>query len=172
MSTIDFWQIGFFCLALFLATPLLGSYMARVFTGEKHFLKTLLEPLEKLIYRLAFINPAEQMTWKKYSAALIIFSSFGLLATFVLQIFQHSAPLNPQRLSDVPWLLALNTAVSFVTNTNWQAYAGETTLSYLTQALGLCVQNFMSAACGLAVLLVLIWGNFAEKKILFWAIFG
>ena len=158
MSKIDFWQIGFFCLALFLATPLLGSYMTRVFSGEKHFLSTLLGPLERLIYRFALINPLEHMTWKKYAGALVAFSFFGLLGNFLLQICQSLTPLNPQNLSGVPWISALNTAVSFVTNTNWQAYAGETTLSYFTQALGLGVQNFLSAASGMAVLLVLIRG--------------
>lgn len=158
MSTIDFWQIGFFCLALLLATPVLGSYMARVFQGEKHVFSTWGGAIEKLIYRIAFINNSEQMTWKRYASSLLIFNLLGFFVVLFLQIFQSKGPLNPQNLPDLPWALAFNTAVSFVTNTNWQAYAGETTLSYFTQACGLGVQNFLSAATGLSVLLVLIRG--------------
>lgn len=144
-------------------TPLLGSYMAKVFSGEKHILSAI-RPLERIIYRVCFIDEHDEMTWQRYVFSVMILSIFGLAAVFSLQLIQYYLPLNPQKLENVSWQLAINTAISFVTNTNWQAYAGESTLSYLTQTLGLCVQNFLSAATGIAVLLALIRGLMCEEK--------
>lgn len=158
MWKIDFWQIGLYLLALLLLTPLLGSYMAKIFAGERQIFSPILGPIERLIYRIALINPKENMSWQRYAAALLLFSLLGFIATFFLQVGQFNGFLNPESLKPVPWPLAFNTAVSFVTNTNWQAYAGEITLSYLTQMLGILVQNFLSPASGIAVLLVLIRG--------------
>jgi potassium-transporting ATPase potassium-binding subunit len=158
MQTSDFTQIAFFLIVLVLLAPVLGKFMARVFSGEKHFLLRIFGWAERGIYRLCGINADEEMNWKKYCAVLIYFNLIGFLVVFGLQLAQQLLPLNPQHLSSVPIALAFNTAVSFMTNTNWQAYAGETTLSYLTQMLGLTVQNFLSAATGIAVLLALIRG--------------
>ncbi|HXW60186.1 MAG TPA: potassium-transporting ATPase subunit KdpA, partial [Myxococcota bacterium] len=157
MSYSDLLQIGFYLLVLFLLTPVFGAYMAKVFAGEKHPL-SVLGFLERSIYRVSLIDTNEAMNWKRYALSILWFSLFGFLATLLLQVEQHLLPLNPENLGGVPLPLAINTAMSFVTNTNWQAYGGENTLSYLTQALGLGVQNFLSAATGIAVLLALIRG--------------
>lgn len=158
MTKIEIFTVGFYLLVLFLLTPPLGAFMARVYQGEAHFLSRVLGPLERLIYRLCLINPTEEMGWKRYTGSLLLLSFFGLLVTILLQMCQSVLPLNPEKLGNVPFGLAFNTAMSFVTNTNWQAYSGENTLSYFSQALGLGVQNFVSAASGIAVLLVLIRG--------------
>ncbi|MCE5317951.1 MAG: potassium-transporting ATPase subunit KdpA [Parachlamydia sp.] len=151
-------QIAIFALFVMCMTPLLGSYMVRIFRGETTFAHPFLEWLERLSYRLGGIDAKVEMPWKSYLKALFIFNFFGFLAIFLLQILQQWLPLNPQHLPSVPWPLAFNTAASFVTNTNWQAYSGETTLSYLTQMSGLAVQNFLSAATGLSALLALTRG--------------
>lgn len=133
-----------------LAVPL-GFYIKRVMEGEKTFLSRILTPCEKGVYKLMRIKSDEQMTWKKYLVSVLIFSGIGFLFVFLLQLLQGFLPGNPQGLSGVSWDLSFNTAISFITNTNWQAYTGESTLSYLTQALGLTVQNFVSASnryCG------------------------
>ena len=158
MDILDFTQIILYAVCLIVVTPLLGSFMAKVFEGEKNFLSPVLGPLEKLIYRLSGIDPQEDMGWKRYSLALLVFNALGFLVVYLLQIFQKGLPLNPQGLSNVSWDLAFNTAVSFMTNTNWQAYSGESTLGYFVQMLGLTVQNFLSAATGIAVMLGLIRG--------------
>jgi potassium-transporting ATPase potassium-binding subunit len=158
MQQGDFIQIALFVIVLLLLTPVLGKFMARVFTGERHFLARTFGWAERSIYRLCGINSDEEMNWRKYCAVLIYFNLAGFLVVFALQLVQQLLPLNPRHLGGVPIVLAFNTAVSFMTNTNWQAYAGETTLSYLTQMLGLAVQNFLSAATGIAVLLALIRG--------------
>ena len=172
MDLLDFSQIFLYAVCLIVATPLLGNFMAKVFEGEKNFLSPVLGPLEKLTYRLAGIDPKEEMGWKRYSLALLMFNALGFLAVYLLQIFQKSLPLNPQGLSNVRWDLAFNTAVSFMTNTNWQAYSGESTLGYLVQMLGLTVQNFLSAATGIAVMLGLIRGLTRKSSVglgNFWA---
>jgi K+-transporting ATPase ATPase A chain len=138
--------------------PLLGKWMATVFEGRPTFLSPVLGWLEGLTYQIAKIDPAFEMGWYSYAKALMLFNACGFLLIFLLQIFQYFLPLNPQNFPGVPWLLAFNTAASFVTNTNWQAYAGETTLSYTTQMLGLAVQNFLSAATGMCVILALVRG--------------
>ncbi|MBI5476563.1 MAG: potassium-transporting ATPase subunit KdpA [Ignavibacteriales bacterium] len=154
----DIGQVVFYLVALTILTPLLGGYMARVFAGEKNFLTPVFSKLENFIYKLGGIISANGMDWKTYTVALLIFNFFGFFILFLLQLFQSSLPLNPQGLPNVSWDLSLNTAVSFMTNTNWQSYAGETALSYLIQMAGLTVQNFISAATGIAVMIALIRG--------------
>jgi K+-transporting ATPase ATPase A chain len=151
-------QVVFYLVMLTILTPMLGSYMARVFIGERNFLTPVFGKMEKFIYRLGGIITSDSMDWKMYTVALLIFNFFGFLIVFLLQLFQLYLPLNPQGLQNVSWDLSLNTAVSFMTNTNWQSYAGETTLSYLVQMAGLTVQNFLSAATGIAVMIALIRG--------------
>ncbi len=145
-----------------LAYPL-GVYMAKVFSGERTFMTRLLLPIERLIYRLFGVNENDEMDWKTYLKSFSLLFGVGVLFLFALQIFQHHLPLNPTNLGPVRWDTALNTSISFNTNTNWQAYAGEQTMSYLTQMLGLTVQNFISAAAGLAAGIVLVRG-FARKN--------
>ncbi len=140
-----------------LAIPL-GAYIKKVMNGEKTMLSRALGPCERAVYRVMGVDSGEQMTGKKYAGSVLVFSGIGLVFLFLLQLLQGVLPGNPQGLSGVPWDLSFNTAASFITNTNWQAYTGESTLSYLTQALGLTVQNFVSAATGIAVLFALIRG--------------
>jgi K+-transporting ATPase ATPase A chain len=145
--------------------------MFQVFSGKTHLL-SFLAPVEKGIYALSGIKPEEEMSWTRYLAALLIFNGLGIAAVVGLQLLQGHLPLNPQKLPHVPFWLALNTAISFITNTNWQNYSGEATLSYLTQMLGLTVQNFLSAATGMAVFLALARGilkHQAETLGNFWA---
>ena len=146
-----------------LAIPL-GAYIKNVMSGEKTFLSKVLTPCENLIYKVMRVDREEQMTWKKYAVSVLTFSGVGLVFLFLLQLLQGVLPGNPQNLSGVKWDLAFNTSASFITNTNWQAYSGESTLSYLTQALGLTVQNFVSAATGIAVLFALIRGFIKVKS--------
>jgi K+-transporting ATPase ATPase A chain len=142
----------------------LGSFMARVYLGESCGLDRVLGSIENLIYRACGIRREEEMTWQTYTGALLLFSLAGLLSLYLLQRLQGNLPLNPQRLPAVSAESSFNTAVSFVTNTNWQGYGGETTMSYLTQMAGLAVQNFVSAASGMAVLVALIRG-FARRTV-------
>lgn len=145
-----------------LAIPL-GAYIGKIMNGEKTFLSKIFVPCEKAVYKLMKVKTEEQMNWKKYAISVLYFSGISLLVLFLLQLFQGFLFGNPQGLSGVKWDLSFNTAVSFITNTNWQAYSGESTLSYLTQALGLTVQNFLSAATGIAVLFALIRGFIKVK---------
>lgn len=140
-----------------LAVPL-GSYMGKVMNGERVFLTPVLLPVERGLYRILRLDFQEEMGWKKYAGCLLAFNGIGFIGLFLLLLCQGFLPLNPENLPGCSWHLAFNTAVSFVTNTNWQAYSGESTLSYLTQMLGLTVQNFVSAATGIAVLFALIRG--------------
>ena len=155
MSTLELVQVGLYFGLLIVCTPLLGGYMKRVFDGERTFLRPVLAPLERLTYRLSGVEPDEEQSAKQYTLALLAFSVLGFLSLFLLQLLQGVLPLNPARLPGIEPLLAFNTATSFMTNTNWQAYAGETTMSQLTQMVGVGVQNFVSAATGLAVALAL-----------------
>jgi len=158
MTTQDLIQIVLFFALLIGLTPILGYYMFKVFTGNKHVMLPVFGWLEKLTYRFIKINPEEETNWKSYTFGLLIFNFIGLVFVFLIQLFQAHLPLNPAQLPNVSWHSAFNTAVSFMTNTNWQGYAGETTLSYFVQMIGLTVQNFVSAATGIAVLLALIRG--------------
>ena len=142
---------------LIIARPL-GTYIARVFQRERTFLDPVLGPVERMIYRFARINPDQEMGWKENAVAMLLFSVAGFLFLYLLQRLQQWLPLNPQGFGPVTPDSAFNTAVSFVTNTNWQGYSGETTMSYLTQMLGMTKQNFTSAATGLALLALIIRG--------------
>ncbi len=172
MTQQNFIEIALYVGALIIMTPLLGSYMARVLRGDRHLMSVPLGWLERVIYRMAGVNPAEDTHWKTYAWQLLAFNLFGFLSVFLLQMLQQWLPLNPQDLPAVSWHSSFNTAVSFMTNTNWQGYGGEVTMSYLTQMLGLTVQNFVSAATAVAVLLALVRGFTRKSTALvgnFWA---
>jgi len=158
MTILEIIQILIFFSLLIGLTPILGKYMANVFTGNRHFMLPVFGWLERLAYRFIKVDPNEETNWKSYAFGLLMFNLTGFLFVFLIQLFQAVLPLNPAHLSNVSWHSAFNTAVSFMTNTNWQGYAGETTLSYFVQMVGLTVQNFVSAATGIAVLLALIKG--------------
>ena len=144
---------------LLLAWPL-GQYMASVFTLNKTVLDPALNPVAKAIYRLGGADDSREMNWRQYATAVVLFNLFGMALVYLIQVAQGVLPLNPEGLEGVaPWHLAFNTAVSFMTNTNWQAYGGESTMSYFTQMAVLTVQNFLSAATGLAVAIALIRGS-------------
>jgi len=162
--TVNGWiQIAIFCLAILVCVKPLGAYMARLFEGERTWLSPLLAPVERGIYRLCGIDPAEEQHWTRYTVAMLAFSLAGFVALYMMQRLQGFLPFNPQHLGTVAPDLAFNTSVSFVTNTNWQSYAGETTMSYLVQMLGLTVHNFLSAATGIALAVALIRG-FARRS--------
>jgi K+-transporting ATPase ATPase A chain len=148
-------QPALYLVVLLLLVKPLGAYMAHVYQGEGTFLSRALQPVERFIYHLAGIHADEEMDWKTYAIAFLLFNFVGILLLFLILRLQSILPLNPQSLSAVPPDLAFNVAASFVTNTNWQSYSGEVTMSYLTQMLGLTVQNFVSAAAGMAVLIAL-----------------
>jgi K+-transporting ATPase ATPase A chain len=158
MTTQGWLQIGLFALVILALTKPLGLYMFRVFEGERQPLPRLLGPLERLLHRLSGVDPRREQGWKAYTVAMLVFSTLGVLVTYALQRLQHVLPLNPQKLGPVPADLALNTAVSFTTNTNWQNYGGESTMSYLTQMAGLAWHNFTSAAVGIGIALALARG--------------
>lgn len=153
MSLIGWLQIGFVLIAVLLLAKPLGLYMARVFSGEKTFLSPVLGPVERGFYALSGVRPEKEQTWLGYAFGVLLFSIAGFVALYALFRLQHLLPLNPQGFGPVAPDLAFNTAVSFVTNTNWQSYGGETTMSHLSQMLGLTVQNFVSGATGIAVAL-------------------
>jgi K+-transporting ATPase ATPase A chain len=158
MSGFGAFQVLLYFAVLTAAALPLGGYIARVLAGERTALTPLLAPLERALYRLAGTGPDDEMDWRRYALAVLAFSALGLAATYGLQRLQGLLPLNPQALGAVTPDSAFNTAVSFVTNTNWQGYGGESTLSYLTQMLALTVQNFLSAATGIAVLAAFLRG--------------
>ena len=147
-----------FLVAVTLLAAVIGGYMARVFDGRRTLLTPLLSPLERWLYRICGIDERREMSWKTYAQALLVFNILGFLALFSLQELQGRLFFNPQGLGAVRWDTALNAAISFVTNTNWQSYSGEQTMSYLTQMMGMTVQNFLSAAVGLAASIALIRG--------------
>ena len=151
-----------FILALFVPVLLpalfIGRYLYRVMEGEKTWLSPVLQPVERLCYRIAGVDSKREQERKNYSLALLAFTLVSLLTLFTILMLQGSLPLNPQQLPGLEWTLAFNTAVSFATNTNWQAYSGEAQMSYFSQMVGLGVQNFVSTAVGLAVLVVFCRG--------------
>lgn len=153
MKLQDGMQFGIFLVVLTILTPLLGGWLAKVFSGQSHFLSKPLGWLERIVYRCSFIDEREEMSWKHYAWAVLLFSVAGIASVMILLMAQSSLPMNPQGLPNLPWHLALNTAVSFVTNTNWQSYGGESTMSYFSQMVALSVHNFVSAATGIAVFL-------------------
>jgi K+-transporting ATPase ATPase A chain len=158
MTTNGYLQLAFYVVVLLALAKPLGSYMARVYQGERTFLAPVIRPVEGLIYRAAGISAEAESDWKKYAFGLLLFNIAGLIVVYALQRLQAVLPLNPQGLAAVTAHSSWNTAVSFATNTNWQGYGGEVTMSYLTQMAGLTVQNFVSAAAGMAVMVALIRG--------------
>jgi K+-transporting ATPase ATPase A chain len=158
MNTYSWLQLILYMVVLLALAKPLGTFMAKVYQGERTFLDPVLRPLEKLIYRSASVNSDEEMGWKTYALAMILFNVLGLLVVYGLQRLQGLLPLNPQGLGAVSPDSSWNTAVSFATNTNWQGYGGEVTMSYLSQMLALTVQNFVSAATGMAVVIAMIRG--------------
>lgn len=158
MTTYSILQIAVYVVVILLAARPVGKYMARVFQRERTMLDSILGPVERLIYRCAAVRPDEEMDWKANAVAMLLFNLVGFLVLYALQRLQGFLPLNSQGFPAVSPDASFNTAVSFTSNTNWQAYAGESTMSYLTQMAGLTVQNFASAATGLAVLALFIRG--------------
>ncbi len=158
MTTNGWLQIAFFFLAVLVLTKPLGAYMFRVFETQDRPFPSVLGRLERLCMRLVGRGAADEQTWKGYAGALLVFSAIGILVTYLIQRFQDVLPLNPQGFGPVEHSLALNTAVSFTTNTNWQSYSGESTMSYFTQMAGLAWHNFVSAAAGIGVALAVARG--------------
>ena len=158
MNIYSWLQLIFYLVVLIALAKPLGTYMARIYQGERTLLDPLVRPVEKLIYRVSGVHPDEEMNWKVYAFAMLLFNGLGLLLVYALQRIQSFLPLNPQSFGAVSPDSSWNTAVSFATNTNWQGYSGETTMSYLTQMLGMTVQNFVSAATGMAILIAMIRG--------------
>ncbi len=163
--TLNGWlQILFFLLAIFLVTPVLGGYMARVFNRQRTFLDPVMRPFERLVYRLTGVDEAREMRWTEYSVALLLFSVVSMVVLYAMQRLQAVLPWNPQGFAGVAPDLAFNTAASFTTNTNWQAYSGESTMSYFTQMAGLAYHNFVSAAVGISVAIAFIRGIAQKEK--------
>ncbi len=164
--------ILFFVVLAALIVPV-GGIIAKVYTGERTIISPILNPVERWILSVSGVNSSDEMDWKMFAVAMMVFSLIGIAAVFLLQSVQLLLPLNPADAGAVPWDLSLNTAVSFATNTNWQAYAGENGVSYLTQMIGLTVQNFLSAAVGMAVLIAFIYG-FSRRSVItignFWVL--
>lgn len=158
MTFNGFLQLAIYFLVLLAVTKPLGVYMTKVFSGEKTFLSRLLGPLERLIYRVCHVNAGDEQHWTGYTAAMLMFSMVSLLVLYALQRLQYYLPLNPQQFAGVNPDLAFNTAVSFTTNTNWQAYSGESTMSYFVQMAGLAFHNFTSAAVGIVLAIAFIRG--------------
>ena len=157
-------QMIIYCVILVVLAIPLGSYMGKVMNGERVFLSRLLLPVENLIYRVLRIDKEEEMDWKKYSVCTAVFSVLSLAVLWAILCFQNLLPLNPQGMGKMSWHLGFNTAASFTTNTNWQAYSGESSLSYFSQMIGLNFQNFVSAAVGIVVLFALIRGFVRVKE--------
>jgi potassium-transporting ATPase potassium-binding subunit len=158
MTSSGIFQILLFLVVLTLLAKPAGIYLLRVYNGERTFLDVIFKPVERFVYKIARVDPTREMNWKQYGAAMLIFSLVSTLVLYALQRLQGGLPLNPQGFAGLSEHLSFNTAVSFVTNTNWQSYGGETTMSYLTQMAGLAVQNFKSAAVGMALAVVFIRG--------------
>ncbi len=158
MTGMSLLRIAVYLAVVFALVRPLGAYMARVYLGERTFLDRVVGPLERLLYRFSRVNPQEDMPWHTYTKALLLFSIAGMLLLYAFQRLQAVLPFNPQSFIAVPPDLSFNTAASFTTNTNWQNYGGERTMSYLTQMAGLTVKNFVSAAVGLAIMVALIRG--------------
>jgi K+-transporting ATPase ATPase A chain len=154
----DWLQILVLLIILTVLVKPLGRYMTRVYQGERTLLSFIFAPVENLLYRAAGLDPQAEMNWKQYAMAMLIFNGLGLLVLLAILMLQGWLPLNPEKFPGFSWDLGLNTAVSFVTNTNWQFYSGESTASYFSQVMGLMVQQFLSAASGIAVLIALIRG--------------
>ncbi|AUG55287.1 potassium-transporting ATPase subunit KdpA [Thalassospira marina] len=162
--TTDLGQFALYCAILLACAPLLGGYMYRVYSGQRVLLSPVLKPVENIIYRICGIDAQASQHWSRYAVTLLAFNAAGWVLLFAILRLQHLLPWNPAGLPPISSDLAFNTAVSFVTNTNWQAYGGETSLSYFSQMVGLTMQNFVSASTGMAVAVAVIRG-FAGRKI-------
>src|SRR5579862_1177845 len=158
MTAIGWFQIILFFAILLAVTKPLGVFMARVFSGERTFLDPVLRPLERLLYRTTGIDEKHEMDWKEYAVAMLLFSAVSMVVLYLIERCQHWLPWNPQHMAAVPAALAFNTAASFTTNTNWQNYGGESTMSYFTQMAGLAYHNFASAGVGIALAIAVIRG--------------
>ncbi len=163
MTVPDLLPIAFLFVVLLTLIKPFGSYIAKVYQGERTLLSPVIAPCELLIYRISGVDKNEEMGWQRYAGAMLLFNLVLFLALLAMLLLQHLLPLNPQQFPAFSWQLALNTAVSFVTNTNWQAYSGEAAASYFTQMVGLATHNFVSAATGMAIVIALIRG-FARRK--------
>jgi potassium-transporting ATPase potassium-binding subunit len=164
MTNNGWLQIIFFLLVVLALTKPLGAFMTRVFNREKTFLDPILRPLEKVLYRLTGVEEATEMGWKEYACSVLLFSGVTMALTYLIERVQNHLPLNPQKLAAVAPDLAFNTAASFTTNTNWQAYVPETTMSYLTQMTALAYHNFISAAVGIALAIAVVRGIARREK--------
>ena len=158
MSVFDVLQIVLYVVILIALAKPLGSFMARVFNGERNILSPVMAPVERFTYRMLGAKSDEEMNWKQYAVAVLLFALLGVVTLFLIELLQGVLPFNPQHLPGVSPALAFNTSISFNTNTNWQNYGGETTMTYFTQMVGLTVHNFLSAAAGIAVLMAVIRG--------------
>src|SRR6185295_16768913 len=158
MSANGFLQLALYVLAVLAVTKPLGVYMAKLFAGERVWTTRLLGPIERGVYRLCRVDPEKEQHWTTYTAAMLVFSAVSLLVLYAIERLQAFLPLNPQGFAGVPPALAWNTAASFTTNTNWQAYSGESTMSYLTQMAGLAFHNFTSAGTGIALAIAFVRG--------------
>src|SRR5438034_4038935 len=163
--TVNGWiQIVLFLAAILSVTAPLGRFMTRVFNRERTWLNPVLRPIERAIYRATGVDETREMRWTEYAVAMLLFSGVSMLVLYLMQRTQQWLPWNPQRFAAVPEDLAFNTAASFTTNTNWQAYSGESTMSYLTQMGGLAYHNFASAATGIALAIAFIRGVAQREK--------
>ncbi|MGA7844884.1 MAG: potassium-transporting ATPase subunit KdpA, partial [Dehalococcoidales bacterium] len=158
MSLFDVLQIILYLVILVLLAKPLGTFMARVFSGERNILSPVMAPVERFTYRMLGTKSDEEMNWKQHAIAVVLFALLGVVMLYIIERLQGVLPFNPQHLPGVPSALAFNTSISFNTNTNWQNYGGETTMTYFTQMVGLTVHNFLSAAAGIAVLMAVIRG--------------
>src|SRR2546425_7489576 len=165
MTANGWFQILLFFALIFLVTKPLGIFMARVFNREKTFFDPMLRPVERLLYRVTAVDENHEMRWAEYAISMLLFSAVSMMVLYFIQRLQYFFPFNPQKLAAVnPPHLAFNTAASFTTNTNWQAYSGESTMSYFTQMVGLAYHNFISAAVGLAVAIAFVRGVAQKEK--------
>ncbi len=164
MTSRDALQLVLFVGILLLITKPMGIYLYQVFSGEKNWFTRLFSPIETRLYRLCSVNPNEEHTWTNYTVSVLVFSTIAFIPTFVILLLQKHLPFNPEHFQGMPFYLALNTAISFVTNTNWQTYSGESTLSYFSQMSALTLQNFLSAAVGMAVAVAVIRGITNKKS--------
>src|SRR5438552_18798093 len=158
MIANGWFQIGLYLFVIFLVTKPLGVFMARVFNRERTFLDPILRPIEKLVYRLTGVDEKREMRWTEYAVAMLLFSGVSMALLYLIERTPKWLPFNPQKFPNVEPGLALGTAASFTTNTNWQVYSGESTMSYLTQMAGLAYHNFASAAVGIVLAIVVIRG--------------
>ncbi|HUJ31050.1 MAG TPA: potassium-transporting ATPase subunit KdpA [Candidatus Acidoferrum sp.] len=158
MTANGWFQIGLYLLIIFAVAKPMGVYMARVFSGGKTFLDPVARPVERLLYRLTRVDEKHEMRWTEYAISMLLFSAVSMIVLYAIERLQHYLPWNPQHLAGVPMDLAFNTAASFTTNTNWQSYVPETTMSYFTQMAGLAYHNFASAAVGIAMAIAVIRG--------------